>query len=98
MYDETIRLIYVLLGLGGFGWLVARLIGSWDDLPSLGHWLGGLLASTILLSAIATWRANALHAPINEFIYVLMLHRVLCIWVAWRWPGMLANRLKSPYR
>lgn len=95
--DDTLRLVTALVGALACGLLLWRLLATWLDTTVLVHVLGGLLVVSVLLGAVASSLNNANGAPANPVLWLILLHRLLCILVAVMWP-VWCDRKRPPYR
>lgn len=96
---DALRLVASVLGFVGFVLLVGRLVADWGRTDVLVHALAILLLGSLLIASAGSARlaAHPGSGPVNEVLYLAILHRVAVIVAALMWPVWL-QRHYSPFR
>lgn len=96
MTHDALNLTSAIVGGVACGLLSWRVLSTWLDTTVLVHVLGGLLIASVVVGALSNLVTTSTDAADDTVLWLMLVHRVLCIVVALMWNVWL-DRKRPPH-
>lgn len=91
------RVVSAVIGFVAFSWLALRLVGTYDDTPSLARAAVFLIMVSLFLGAIGQLQLASAHSVQSVVAYPVLGQRVGCLLLAAYWHKFLDIGAAPPF-